>query len=785
MEIGKEVRVGNATHRNEEKNALIDEQKGRKRGKVSTTNTMGGHIMFNECLMFEVHHGGRFNRENGVAYVGGDVTNYPDLYDKDELSFFDVETVVKCYGYSPGDLIYYRIPNKSLDEGLRLLFSDHDVIETVGHHNGHGVAELYVVGFILYDVPVDLPRGEESVDEEYEKEYERNTVYRRDPFWNEVISDDSDALEVNADTGYAEAGASVEGEDVGVDQEFVGEPSHVAEEDLEAEVAVALAAAEDEFAQGVGKGKGKGKGVVEGEDEPVSDVSRSDILTTPDNTSGDDEPDSSKRSCVTKRVPFSKSDFEKPTLQKVCGEKNCKYRVYGRQLKGEATFMLISLRPKHTCARKYKNHLITSKWIAEWCLDSFRDQPNMLVEVLKKKVKTKWNVKIHPSTLYRARKRAQEVIYGKLGEQYHRLWDYCATIRSTNVGSCVILMVERPMPEMPCRFQRMYISLAAMKNGFKDGCRPVISLDACLLKGVYKGQLMEAVGRDANNNMYPISMVVVEAETKDSWSWFLEALLANLGPSGVRRWTFISDRQKGLVPSLMEVCPNAEHRICVQHLYANFWNDGHQGVLLKDLLWRAAASYTQNEFYAVMEELKGLNLPAYEYLSKVDLATWCKGWFNTYAKCDLLHNNLAECFNSWITKFRDKTILVMLEGIRTSLMRRYQRKREIIAAMEGNVGPKIKEKLEKEDEAGHCTPIFAGDGLFEVECRGRRYAVNLPAKTCGCRKWDVSGIPCAHAISSIWHGGGNPEDYLSPYFGKEMYLKAYTPIIYPVPSEEQ
>ncbi len=48
--------------------------------------------MFNECLMFEVHHRGRFNRENGVAYVGGDVTNYPDLYDKDELSFFEVET---------------------------------------------------------------------------------------------------------------------------------------------------------------------------------------------------------------------------------------------------------------------------------------------------------------------------------------------------------------------------------------------------------------------------------------------------------------------------------------------------------------------------------------------------------------------------------------------------------------------------------------------------------------------------------------------------------------------
>jgi hypothetical protein len=70
-----------------------------------------------------------------------------------------------------------------------------------------------------------------------------------------------------------------------------------------------------------------------------------------------------------------------------------------------------------------------------------------------------------------------------------------------------------------CNIQRLsYISLATMKNDFKDGCRPVIGLDACFFKGVYKGQLMAVIGRDANNNMYPISMAVVEAETKDSWS---------------------------------------------------------------------------------------------------------------------------------------------------------------------------------------------------------------------------------------------------------------------------
>jgi len=32
-------------------------------------------------------------------------------------------------------------------------------------------------------------------------------------------------------------------------------------------------------------------------------------------------------------------------------------------------------------------------------------------------------------------------------------------------------------------FQTLYMSLAAMKQGFLEGCRPVIRLDGCFLKG--------------------------------------------------------------------------------------------------------------------------------------------------------------------------------------------------------------------------------------------------------------------------------------------------------------
>jgi hypothetical protein len=83
-----------------------------------------------------------------------------------------------------------------------------------------------------------------------------------------------------------------------------------------------------------------------------------------------------------------------------------------------------------------------------------------------------------------------------------------------------------------------------MKRGFLAGCRPIIGLHGCFLKGTYKGQLLAAISRDPNNQMYPLAFVVVEAETKESWTWFLEALLSNLGTPPTRGWTFIFYCQK-------------------------------------------------------------------------------------------------------------------------------------------------------------------------------------------------------------------------------------------------
>ena len=55
---------------------------------------------------------------------------------------------------------------------------------------------------------------------------------------------------------------------------------------------------------------------------------------------------------------------------------------------------------------------------------------------------------------------------------------------------------------------------------------------------------MIAVGKDGNNCVYPIAFVVVEAETKDSWTWFMKRLLDDIRSLRDKGWIFMSDQQK-------------------------------------------------------------------------------------------------------------------------------------------------------------------------------------------------------------------------------------------------
>lgn len=87
-------------------------------------------------------------------------------------------------------------------------------------------------------------------------------------------------------------------------------------------------------------------------------------------------------------------------------------------------------------------------------------------------------------------------------------------------------------------------------------------------------QLLSAVGLDQTITHSLLLMPWLKDKTKDSWIWFLQLLDNDIGFEDQHAWTFMSDKQKGLILSFEHLFPNIENRFCVRHLHSNMKHDG-------------------------------------------------------------------------------------------------------------------------------------------------------------------------------------------------------------------
>ena len=63
--------------------------------------------------------------------------------------------------------------------------------------------------------------------------------------------------------------------------------------------------------------------------------------------------------------------------------------------------------------------------------------------------------------------------------------------------------------------------------------------------------------------------------------------------------------------------------------------------------------------------------------------------------------------------------------------------------------------------------------------------VNLDSRSCSCRKWDVIGIPCCHAIAAMKARNMNPYDYCEQWYLTITYQKTYNAIIHAIHDRKQ
>jgi hypothetical protein len=180
--------------------------------------------------------------------------------------------------------------------------------------------------------------------------------------------------------------------------------------------------------------------------------------------------------------------------------------------------------PTHNCGTHHENKKANIYWIADQYLESFRDDPTWTVYTLRERVKKDYNIKVPKWVAYRAKTIAMKNAYGSEVEHYQNSRNFAAVVHKWNPSNMCGLLKD------DIHFHRMFVNLDACNKGMIVGCRLMIAFDGCHLKGPYGGQLLCAVGRDVNDDMYPIAYAVVESECRDSWTWFMATLIDFLGP---------------------------------------------------------------------------------------------------------------------------------------------------------------------------------------------------------------------------------------------------------------
>ncbi|KAF7150533.1 hypothetical protein RHSIM_Rhsim02G0213500 [Rhododendron simsii] len=489
---------------------------------------------------------------------------------------------------------------------------------------------------------------------------------------------------------------------------------------------------------------------------------------------------------------------EKSRVTCRCAALGCNWRIHASPLPDDITYKIRKYEGEHTCLASTIISEANSTWICKKMIGCLRTNPKMTLDAMQVEIQHKYGVEASLTQLYRARRKALDEIEGNHAMAYKLLPTYAHEVRRSNPGSLVKINVERLTPTSNPMFQRFFIAFDAMISGFKAGCRPFIGLDGCHLKGPYGGVLLAAVALDANNGLFPIAIAIVEKEGRDSWEFFIDHLQTVIGAgTEAKPWTFMSDMQKdwnGFDGSLRwvelwdnsidkvlgEFLPESSHRLCCRHLFANF-KKVHPGMLLKKYFWEAARAYNQVEYQQAMERIKNISKEAHKWLSDVSVDQWARHAFDDRVKNDHITNNLTESFNSWLGHLRHKPILSLLEGVRTKVMTRIQKRHAKASTWVGLVGPHVKKRLAKaQRQSRQCTLLFCGGDEYEIIENGHTYELNMSTKACSCREWQIAGIPCRHAVAALTHKRANIEEGCDQSFMIDAYLKTHGGMIHPV-----
>ena len=221
----------------------------------------------------------------------------------------------------------------------------------------------------------------------------------------------------------------------------------------------------------------------------------------------------------------------------------------------------------------------------------------------------------------------------------------------------------------------------------------------------------------------------------------------------------------------------------MMHLMLNFKKNFKGDIL--DNMWPAAWTYEVEKHDSLMAEIQAQIAEAIAYLNMHHNRVWTRSKFSAMTKVEYVSNNLAEVFNNWIKDVKQLALVELLDNLREMIMILFEKRRVVAEALLGYILPSVIKELNLKSKGLHYLEARASPNIAEISGNGWRHTVNLEKKECSCRRWQICGKPCTHALWFIFSKKAKLEDYVAECFSVARFQAAYAGVLMPIRGRSQ
>ncbi|GAA0144293.1 hypothetical protein LIER_04781 [Lithospermum erythrorhizon] len=461
-----------------------------------------------------------------------------------------------------------------------------------------------------------------------------------------------------------------------------------------------------------------------------------------------------------------------------CVSEGCSWMIDASYVSASDSFKIKKFNGSHTCKR---DSLKTpgKNWLVSVIKDKLQDDPNKKPKVITKEILRDFGIKLSYTQVWRGIEDVRGKIQGSSEESYNQLPYMCEKIVEKNPGSVAKIITDNDN-----RFQSLFVSFYAAVQGFRRSCRPLIFLESTPLKSEYQEILFIANAVDADDGFFPIAFAVVGIENETNWRWFLDLLKSSLSAS--EALTFVSDREKGLRDTLLEVFDNAYYGYSIFHLLENFKRvltgpfNGDRGLLPRYFL-DAAHALRLTSFKNFTEKIKQISSQGYDWVIQCEPEYWTSLLFKG-EHYNHITGNVAESYIKLMDDTIDQSIDCKLEAMINMISEMVSTRHKESNGWTSKLAPTKERKIQEEAfKACNLKVLCSSSVLFEVhdDCS---HVVNIESRECTCLEWKQYSMPCRHAIAVFSYKAKSFYDCCSSFHTAESYRSTYSELINPLPS---